>query len=574
MSLDRVFRWLIALALIPSLIALWPRFVAERPGPVVLAMDYSAVLDDARTTGQNLEQVLLEYQSLGVGGIAVTESNVRNLVDQGQLVYQSGANLKLDFPESPFEAGWYYLQGATSTLNNLVNLWEIPTRRFAFAGREWLGAPFDVAFLPAGYDPELLQSLKAQGFYLLYRPFNYSLRKLSPNIIPAQADAIAFSGTDVLGNPKRLEQSRELLQKPIAWIEGTPQEGFGALAGQLPVLRLFSLRQEWLLKLKPAEAADKFVLAARERGHQILYIRPFTYPEDTKAFLQRLVQGLQGANIAIEAPQIRNFEPSPLRYAALVGLLAGLGLLALGYPSPFGWPLALLLVLGCLGVARSDAGPLLAALVFPVLGFLEKRPGMQLWVAATLYSLAGVVFLTALGSDPASVMGLEAFRGVSLTLVVPPALVALSFLPKLWKPAVQRLWDHPIKLGEVGLALAALAVLAIVVLRRGNDAPIVPDWELQLRAVLQDVMVRPRFKELFAHALAPIALLIPWPQWIKMGLLVLIAVGEASILNTFSHYHTPLSISLFRVINGIVIGLALGFVGLWVVRRVRRWWLG
>lgn len=87
-------------------------------------------------------------------------------------------------------------------------------------------------------------------------------------------------------------------------------------------------------------------------------------------------------------------------------------------------------------------------------------------------------------------------------------------------------------------------------------------------------MVRPRFKEIFAHALAPVALLIPWPTWIKNGMLMLIAVGIASILNTFSHYHTPLAISLFRVLNGILVGLILGGLGLIVVRRLRKWWLG
>jgi len=128
----------------------------------------------------------------------------------------------------------------------------------------------------------------------------------------------------------------------------------------------------------------------------------------------------------------------------------------------------------------------------------------------------------------------------------------------------------------VSLVLFGLALIALAVLRRGNDAAgaIVPEWELQLRAWLQDAMVRPRFKEIFAHALAPVALLIPWPTWIKNGMLMLIAVGIASILNTFSHYHTPLAISLFRVLNGILVGLILGGLGLIVVRRLRKWWLG
>lgn len=52
-------------------------------------------------------------------------------------------------------------------------------------------------------------------------------------------------------------------------------------------------------------------------------------------------------------------------------------------------------------------------------------------------------------------------------------------------------------------------------------------------------MVRPRFKEVFGHALFPLALLLPWPRWVQNGLLFLASLGIASILNTFSHYHTP-----------------------------------
>ena len=237
-------------------------------------------------------------------------------------------------------------------------------------------------------------------------------------------------------------------------------------------------------------------------------------------------------------------------------------------------------------------------MIFPVLGFLDNRPraavlgiaggrvapapgatsapvqGMGMWLAAVLYAFAGAIFLVALGSNTQSILALQPFKGVFLTLVVPPLLVALSFLPRAFKPALNALYSYPLRLGEVALAILGLAIVALALLRRGNDAAasIVPGWELQLRAFLQDVMVRPRFKEIFAHALAPIALLLPWPNWLKNCLLLLVSVGVASILNTFSHYQTPLTISFFRVLNGIIIGIIVGFVGLWLVRRVRRWW--
>ncbi|GEM84478.1 DUF5693 family protein [Meiothermus hypogaeus] len=576
MNLRSLLRLAVLLSVVLSLPALLPRMQAERPGPVVLIMDGEEVADQARFTGKTFLQVIREYQALGVQGVALYEQSVRNWVSRGLLTYHPSNTLQLLYPNAQIKPGWFYLTGPVSLLEAMVARWNIPTERVLIGTQTWLATPVNVDFFPAGYDLALARELKAQGFYLVARPFDHPYRKYDVELVPPEADAVVFAGLDVLGYKDNLEVVAAGLQgKPMAWIEGTPQRGFAQLSQTLPVKRLFSIRPEWQDKLTPAETADKFVLAARERGHQLLYLRPYKQPSDTEAFLTILRRDLERSSIPIGTPTARDFSPSPLRFVALVGILAGLALLAVGLPQPWGIPVAVLLTLFALGVARGDAGPLLAAMVFPALGFLERHlPGLRLWLAAVLYSLAGVVFLAALGSTPQSVLGLEPFRGVSLTLVVPPLLVALSFLPAAYKPALNALYNHPLKLGEVAVALLGLAVVGLAVLRRGNDAApsIVPEWELQLRAFLQDVMVRPRFKEIFAHALAPVALLLPWPTWLKNVLLVLVAVGMGSILNTFSHYHTPLSISFFRVLNGLLIGLAVGLVGVWVIRRVREWW--
>ncbi len=577
MKLGSLLRITVLLAAVLSLPALWPRMQAEHPGPVVLIMDGEEVADEARFTGRTFLQVMQEYRALGVEGVALYEQSVRNWVNRGLLTYHSANTLQLVYPNAQIKPGWFYLTGPQALLEAMVARWDIPSEKVLIGTQTWLATPVNVDFFPAGYDQALARELKAQGFYIAARPFDHPYRTYDVELIPPEADVVVFAGLDVLGYNDNLETVATGLEgKPIAWIEGTPQRGFSQLARTLSVRRLFGIRPEWQDKLTPAETADKFVLAARERGHQLLYLRPYRQPGDTQQFLTTLKRDLERSGVPLGEPSAREFTPSPFRYIALLGIVAGLVLLAIGLPPPFGVPVAVLLVLFALGVARGDAAPLLAAMVFPALGFLERHlPGLRLWLAAVLYSLTGVIFLAALGSTPQSVLGLDPFRGVSLTLVVPPLLVALSFLPTDYKPALNFLYNYQFKLGEVAIALVGLAVVALAVLRRGNDAApsIVPEWELQLRAFLQDVMVRPRFKEIFAHALAPVALLLPWPTWLKNALLVLVAVGMGSILNTFSHYHTPLSISFFRVLNGILIGLAAGLIGVWIIRRLREWWL-
>ncbi len=577
MKLHNLLRAAVLLSAVLSVPALLPRMQAERPGPVVLVMDGEEVADLARLTGKSVQQVMQEYRALGVGGIALYEQTVRNWVGRGLLTYHPSNTLQLLYPNAQIRPGWFYLTGPAVLLDSIAVRWNIPIEKVLIGTQTWLATPVNVDFFPAGYDLALARELKAQGFYIVARPFDHPYRKYDVELIPPETDAVVFAGLDVLGYKDNLDTvAAGLRGKPIAWIEGTPQRGFAGLDKTLPVKRLFSIRPEWQDKLTPAETADKFVLASRERGHQLLYLRPYKQASDTEAFLTILRRDLERSRIPIGVPTSRDFSPSPLRYLALLGIVAGLALLAIGLPQPFGIPVTALLVLLALGVARADAAPLLAAMVFPALGFFERHlPGLRLWLAAVLYSLAGVIFLAALGSTPQSVLGLDPFRGVSLTLVVPPLLVALSFLPAAYKPALNYLYNYQFKLGEVAIALLGLGVVGLAVLRRGNDAApsIVPEWELQLRAFLQDVMVRPRFKEIFAHALAPIALLLPWPTWLRNALLVLVAVGMGSILNTFSHYHTPLSISFFRVLNGILIGLLVGMIGVWVIRRLREWWL-
>ncbi|WP_234553191.1 DUF5693 family protein [Thermus caliditerrae] len=566
--MKRLLNLLILLALAPSLLALLPRLGAEHPGPVVLLMDAEALREEARAQGKDLLAVLEAYRPLGVEGIAFPERFVKDWVAQGALLYRTGRELlEAGLPAKP---GWYYLKGEAWLLDLLAQAYDLPTERLG----PWLGFPLDVQAFPAFYPLSEIQAAKEAGFFVAVRPINQRYRRLDPSlpIVPKEADAVVFAGLEALGYPYRLEEARELIPVPVALIEGTPQPGLAAYR-EKGILRLFSLRYEWQLTLTPEEAADKYVLAARERGHQLLYLRPYPYRQDTERLLQRIQEGLKASHIPLGHPQPRAFTPSPLRLAAWVGVLAGLGLLALGLPV-HGPLVALLLLLLALGYAGGQAGALLAALVFPVLGFLGPRNGLWMWLRTLGYALAGAVFLSALGSTPATLLGLQAFKGVSLTLLVPPLLVAFSFLERHYKEALTRLFLHPLRLGEVALAALALLLLALALLRRGNDAPVVPELELKLRSLLQDVMVRPRFKEVFGHALFPLALLLPWPKWVQNGLLFLAALGVASILNTFSHFHTPLLISFFRVANGALLGLLLGLLGVILVRRLRAWWLG
>jgi hypothetical protein len=303
---------------------------------------------------------------------------------------------------------------------------------------------------------------------------------------------------------------------------------------------------------------------------------------------EALVSGLraalerEGFAVARLAPPDAGYAPAAwLRAAAAVGVLAGLALLVTALPP--GW--GALAAAGVVGVALLAAGPawaalaLIAALVFPVLGFALLPWRWWALPAATGISLVGAGLLAAVGSDRASMLALEPFAGVGATLVVPPALLVAVILLRQ-RPAaawVRALWTHPPRLGEIAVGLAVVAALGLVVIRRGNFPLIgASEIELALRSALNEWFVRPRFKELLGHPLALLALLqVRWPWWARGGLLVAGVVAQASVLNSFSHYHTPLFVSLQRSVIalalGIVVGLALVAVVRLAERTIRRW---
>jgi hypothetical protein len=289
-----------------------------------------------------------------------------------------------------------------------------------------------------------------------------------------------------------------------------------------------------------------------------------------------------GFQVAPLTPPEAGYRPHPgLRAAAAVGILAGLALLATAFPPLWGALVAAAVVgLGLLAAGFSWAAlALVAALVFPTLGFalLPWRPWSLL--GATGLSLLGAALLAAVGSDRASMLALEPFAGVGATLVVPPALLVAVVLLRQRSAAawVRVVWSHRPRLGEVALALLVLAAVGLVVVRRGNFPVIgASEVELALRSALNEWFVRPRFKELLGHPLALLGLWqVRWPWWARAGLLVAGVVAQASVLNSFSHYHTPLLVSLQRsaiaLVLAIVVGLVLIATARLTERLVRRW---
>ena len=576
---------LIALSLIPALLLAFGRVQYEQSQKTAaLVMDYPALVTQARRFGLEPQALLDRYRALGVNGVAVYEDTIASLIQRGEVYLKNGSDLAVDFPGQNVKTNAVYMQTAPGVqAGDITDRYTIPTRTVQIGGQTWTEWPTDPTFLPAGPDEEKIEAFKTQGLTLVYRPYQ-------DDAVPtARVGAdwpdvpfIAFTGDEVIGSrtPELLAQvDRAMGQRLPAIIEGNIQSGLDTLVEKHGGVRLFALSPAYQNKLDPLDVASKYNLAARERGMRLLYLRPYPTINETEAMLGRTQELLGRSGITLATPQVGTFTPSPLlRGLSVVGPLAALLLLGLSLP------LSRLGLLAAAGVALVAFGlnalhpfsgaALVAAVTFPALGLVLRRSRVTDWFLATGLSLVGVLFVSALGASRESTLGLEPFRGVGLTLLLPLMLVALSFLPRqdIRKTAAD-IYAAPIRLGDVAVMALGLVLLSLVFERRGNTTggP-VSDFEASLRRDVQDSVIRPRFKEIAAHPLALLGLSGTLPGYFS-GLLILAGVvGQSSILNTFSHFHTPLLISAARVFIGLGLGLRLGGVAIGLLRYGMRLW--
>ncbi len=586
-ALRRILWLLVALSLVPAGILVARRIRAEGVSErVALVMDTQALTTQAHEVGLTPMALAKRYQKLGLTGVAVYEDTIASLVAKGRAVAMLGSEARSlavargDAP--PDVPGDATLVRATvpGALDALLrdNVPEPTT--VVLAGQRWYVYPGDVRnSLPAGPDSAELKAWRDAGFEVAYRPRNapYQLRHPGADF-PPEARYLIYAGTQVPGYPGDLAPLVKASQPYLtALIEGTPQQGLDRLLSKVPTVRLLSFNQDYVDRhLSPADLIDKYMLAVNERNIRLLYLRPYTTTDqgdllkNSDALVGGLAKALRQAGYTVGPLQEQTFH---YRTSALLRALAGVGvvaavLLLVGlYPAPWGSIMAALVVL--LGLVAGglgwDALALMAALSFPVLGYGYLRRNVGSVILATGLSLCGAALLAAVGSERSTMLAIHPFRGVGATLVVPPALFLLAVMLRYRRPAgwVREFWGAEIRVSHVVLALVAVAALGFAFLRRGNTPVIgASHLELQIRQWLsQALTVRPRFKELIGHPLAVLAFAFPrWPAWLRGLLLTGGVLAQASVLNTFSHYHTPLLISAARTGIALGIGLAVGLI--------------
>ena len=169
------------------------------------------------------------------------------------------------------------------------------------------------------------------------------------------------------------------------------------------------------------------------------------------------------------------------------------------------------------------------------------------------------------------------FLGVKVALLLP--LLWAGILALFWDEEAKRLHRPSAAFLKRRLAgvntltrwqvmavgILGLAALGLYLARSGNFVVPVPEVEVWMRTQLERWLVaRPRTKEfLIGYPLLLVGLYWtqarinpPWGQAVT----VVGSVAAVSMVNTFCHIHSPITLGLLRTLYGIILGTLLGLI--------------
>jgi hypothetical protein len=208
----------------------------------------------------------------------------------------------------------------------------------------------------------------------------------------------------------------------------------------------------------------------------------------------------------------------------------------------------------------------------------DARDGLVCMLRACGVAALGGLFVVGLLSQATFMIEVQKSLGTKALLLAPPLVLISLYTFSSFFGAPQRPSDvvgAPLRIWQFVAVLVAGAGVAFLLMRSGNQPDVgVSGFETQLRGVLTAIVgARPRFKEFLLGF--PMLMLLPAlsPAHRRAaGWFVVLAAGIAlsDVVDTFSHIHTPLLVTLLRVINGLIFGAIIGVIVQWVYRRFVR----
>ncbi|MGC8971122.1 MAG: DUF5693 family protein [bacterium] len=631
MSIDkRVVILILVISLVLPLLSIAKRFSLERKNRgVEIIIDSDDFQSLAFQEGITFYELLRELRSAGVTTLSISSLNWQDLEARnyvGIFSYREIGRLILSGNTDPLLSALYRQGNPSETyvivspgfdisrgidiLKDLIGYGRVSLFQYnsnnVFIVKS---TPSNLRSLPSGYiDSSLIETAKSLGYRIVFRPLNTPyitqrvISKLLEVIFPYKdsTTALVFQGIEVLGYPRYLEDVATLIRENnlnVGIVEFTSQKGMDILSKKLRgnFIRLHSITSGEMYKLKPNNIVERVTRAVRERNVRLLYLRPIpnlyeeeSLIEENIKFISSIKKELEKEGFKVEKasvlPDWKGFIPAIFSMGlgiSIAIILVGLDIL----------PSLLVLILATLALLSGIVVTLLPFSIFRkllALGVASIFPIVPIWliifsnkkecsickvVKITLLSLVGGLIISGGLSSTSFMLQLDQFIGVKVAHII-PFLLLITVIYLVYKDSIISILTYPLNVLSFIVILLFVGGGILYILRTGNiSSEAVWGFEIKMRSALEQLMfVRPRTQE-FLIGYPSIFLALEFLEKRReVGIIfsLISLITPISIVNSFCHIHTPITLTLFRTLNGFILGSIVGYILLVIVRRLLR----
>lgn len=478
---------------------------------------------------------------------------------------------------------------------------------------------------PIGYDEQALQTIAQHNLQHVFRVTNAETAEVNGKIVAQLVDLKSDSTSGLLGMGEESVGFGQTAQPKFVkalqeagyffyLIEGNQLKGEQTVARQTDynLVRLHSIDINRQPALTKQVMVERTVRAIKERN-----IKSIFYHVKTKGDVEENLELATDYLMAIQKAVPSSFtlgKPSVLEpvtipaWSTALILLAGILFTYLMFSIIKCHPLRLVVTAGMILLAAAyflldrllfiQAFALIIAVLTPIYAVMSTAKGSRKirnilvqYAKAVAISAVGIAIVVGLLNGNPFLTGIEAFRGVKLVYVIPIAGVIVLVIMQMYnifdngyKHALTRtvkLVNMEVRYWHL-LLFVVIAAIGVFYITRTGNAGTASALELAIRQWLEDTLyVRPRTKEFLIGF--PFFVLALYVMGInkKLGSILLIpgVIGFLSIMNTFTHLHIPLDVSILRTLYSIVFGFVVGlvFIGVYIVlakivkKAIARW---
>ncbi|MBM7551692.1 DUF5693 family protein [Thalassobacillus pellis] len=462
---------------------------------------------------------------------------------------------------------------------------------------------------PLGYNQKAIDKIKENGLNYILRLENHEDPALNAQAVEetvelknAAFSRVLFSGVEVVGYPdvSKIKKWGEQLNKAgigYYMIEMANQHGLQTVVRQsdYDVIRLHSLS---LGTRTMEDSVDTTVRAVKERNIRAIFFHlkndePSETLKNASQYMETAINKMPDY-FETGAPESYNKINTPW-WMTVSLLIAGtlLSFLAASDILHNKLGVAALIFMGLLSIAYLLLGSimlikgfaLIVAVITPIYAVAATAEGSTKTGRITVQyskaigiSFAGIVIVTGLLNGVPYVTGFELFRGVKLVYIVPILFFVIyavwdKILSLYKEKTFMNIWNRQITYGHLFI-IGLIAFVCYYYISRTGNAGSVLAFELWVRQKLEELLfVRPRTKEFLIGF--PFYLLALYVMGInkKWGVFLLVpgVIGFLSMMNTFTHFHIPLYISLLRTAYSLAFGYVIGIIAIYCFRFIFRY---